>query len=87
MPEGFVTAYYSRPARRYVGALLGGLAVLHAATVVAAWLVSPVAGMVLVVVGVSSMSWLSPGLLRMGAYVHDDHLLVRSNMGRARRLL
>jgi hypothetical protein len=70
-----------------VRVVLGVLGVLFAVIGVGSVLVDPVVGVVILVSGVASMAWLCAGLLRMGAYVYDDHLLVRTGMGRARKLL
>jgi hypothetical protein len=56
--------------------------VFYAVVVDWAWVGTPIAGAVLLVAVVAAQGWVAMTLLRMGVYVYDDHLLIRSNTGR-----
>jgi hypothetical protein len=75
-------AYYSRPARRLLRMVWVALWVFYAVVVGWAWVGAPIAGAVLLVAVVAAQGWVAMTLLRMGVYVYDDHLLIRSNIGR-----
>jgi hypothetical protein len=87
MPAGNEqTAYYSRPARRVFGVTLGLLGVAWAGLATWGWTSSPASGALFAVCGIVALGWMALALLRMGVYVHDDHLRIRTNLGRIRRV-
>jgi hypothetical protein len=80
------TVYYSRPTR--VASILAVVvsALFDVGVVIWAWLQAPLAGLLLAVLMILSLAWLSLSLLRMGTYVREDHLVVRTNLARTIRL-